>query len=77
MKAFTRKFIQELFMNEMHLTKVRLARVLGDARTVFDGRAGVGVALHPKSFNQANGVNDRLSEPMDVASTNGDDPWHV
>lgn len=67
------QFVVQFHGEKVHLPQVRLGGIDGDPRTVFHGRAGVGVAVDAVSGHEANAIDDRLAERVRGIPANGDD----
>ena len=67
------QFVVQFHGEKVHLPQVRLRGIDGDARAMFHGRAGVGVAVDAVSGHEANAIDDRLAERVRGTPANGDD----
>jgi hypothetical protein len=72
-ESLHRQLGEQLGVNEVHLTQVRLGRVLCDTRAVLDSRAAVRIALHARRFQKCDALAHRLAEGVRRASGDGRD----
>lgn len=75
--SLRRQFVQQLRMDQVHLSEVRNLAEAPDVEEVLVGGAGMGIALDAEILDEPDGRRSAFAEGMSVADVNADDPRTV